>query len=94
MSTLPCRHPTLPFALFDFFFLIFEIQFYLYAILCFVGQGLLWQGLLKVGLQVVFSKCNLIVVDVLERAKYLLIQELEIRFLAHGVMDAIGIVYL
>jgi hypothetical protein len=53
---------------------------------------LLWQEVLKVGLQVLFSKCNLIVVDVLEGVKYILIQELEIRFLAHGVMDAIGIV--
>jgi hypothetical protein len=55
---------------------------------------LFWQGLLKVRLQVLFSKCNLIVVDALEGAKYILIQLPEIRFPNHGVMDAIGIVYI
>jgi hypothetical protein len=50
---------------------------------------------LEVWIQVWLSKtifllCN---VNVLARATETLIQELETRFLAHGVMDAFGIVY-
>jgi hypothetical protein len=44
-------------------------------------------------LQVLFSKGNLIIVDVLARAPETLIQELETRFPTHGVMDIIEIVY-
>jgi len=40
--------------------------------------------------KVVLLLCN---VDVLVRVEETLIQELEARFLAHGVMDALGIVY-
>jgi hypothetical protein len=49
---------------------------------------------LKVGLQVLFSKGSLILVNALVGAIKTLIQELEKRFLAHGVMDVFGIVYL
>jgi hypothetical protein len=71
----------------------FNILFYLHAILCFVGYGLFWQWLLKIGLQVLFSKGNLILVNALVRAANTLIQELETKFLAHGVMDVFGILY-
>jgi hypothetical protein len=49
---------------------------------------------LKIGLQVLFSKGSLILVNALVRVVEILILELETRFLAHGVMDVFGIVYL
>ncbi len=54
---------------------------------------LLWQGMLKARIQVLFPKSSLIVVDTLVRASKTLIQELETRFPTHGIMDAFGIIY-
>jgi hypothetical protein len=53
------------------------------------------QRLLEAWLQVWFSKTILLLcnVDVLVRATKTLIQELETRFLTHGVMDVLGIMY-
>jgi hypothetical protein len=50
---------------------------------------------LEAWLQVWLSKIVLLLrnVDVLSSIKETLIQELETRFSAHGVMDALGIVY-
>ncbi len=56
---------------------------------------MLLQGLMEECLQIWLSKVVLLLcnVDALVGATETLIQELETRFLAHGVMDALGIVY-
>jgi hypothetical protein len=56
---------------------------------------MLLQGLLETWLQVWLFKVVLLLcnVDALVEVVKTLIQELEIRFPTHGVMDALGIVY-
>jgi hypothetical protein len=49
--------------------------------------------MLKVGLQVLFSKGSLFLMNALVGVVETLIQELETRFLAHGVKDVFGISY-
>ncbi len=73
--------------------LVYLIFFFKFVEFCFIFM--LLQGLLETWLQVWLSKVVLLLcnVDVLARAAKTLIQELETRFPAHGLMDVLGIVY-